>query len=101
MDYTLLKFLHVFGVLLFLGNIVVTVVNLDPHHRQSGFVTLPLGEWSMSLDQQYQVHDLLSDARYLWQGATNYVELDPAGSQAHVFRIRRRVGTEQDFDYFM
>jgi starch synthase (maltosyl-transferring) len=84
-----------------LDNIIVTVVNLDPHHRQSGFVELPLDEWDMAAGQVYQVHDLLSDARYLWTGRRNYVALDPEGSQAHVFRLRRRIGTEQDFDYFL
>ena len=84
-----------------LDNIIVTVVNLDPHYRQSGFLELPLADWHMDPGQTYQVHDLLSDARYLWQGPSNYVELDPNGSQAHVFRLRRRIGTEQDFDYFM
>ena len=28
----------------------------------------------------YQVHDLLSDARYIWRGRRNYVELDPRDS---------------------
>jgi starch synthase (maltosyl-transferring) len=84
-----------------LGNIILTVVNLDPHHRQSGFVSVPLAEWKMAGDQQFQVHDLLSGARYLWHGTRNYIELDPRGAQSHVFRIRRRIATEQDFDYYM
>ncbi len=83
------------------GNLIVAVVNLDPHHRQSGFVELPLEEFGMDAAQVYQVHDLLSDARYLWEGRRNYVELDPQGAQAHLFRVRRRVGTERDFDYFL
>jgi len=47
------------------------------------------------------MHDLLSDARYLWQGSRNYVELNSQIVPAHVFRMRRRVRTEQDFDYYM
>ena len=47
------------------------------------------------------MHDLLSDARYLWHGARNFVRLDPKESPAHVFRLRRRVRTERDFDYFL
>jgi starch synthase (maltosyl-transferring) len=43
----------------------------------------------------------LSDARYLWQGARNYIELNPQIVPAHVFRMRRRVRTERDFDYYM
>jgi starch synthase (maltosyl-transferring) len=37
----------------------------------------------------YQVHDLLSDARYIWHGSANYVELNPEVQPAHVFRVRR------------
>jgi starch synthase (maltosyl-transferring) len=84
-----------------LSNIIVVVVNLDPHHVQSGFVELPLREWRMEEVGAYQVHDLLSDARFLWHGPRNYVSLDPQRLPAHVFRLRRRVGTERDFDYFM
>ena len=83
-----------------LENVVLVVVNLDPHHRQSGFLELPLERWGIATEQGYQVHDLLSDTRYLWRGRRNYVELRPDGSQAHVFRLRRRVLTEHDFDYY-
>jgi starch synthase (maltosyl-transferring) len=84
-----------------LDNIILTVVNLDPHHVQSGFVELPVDEWQIRADQPYQVHDLLSEARYLWHGRRNYVELDPRVAPAHIFRMRRRLGREHDFDYFM
>jgi starch synthase (maltosyl-transferring) len=80
---------------------VLVVVNLDPHHMQSGFVELPLDEMKIDPHQPYQVHDLLTDARYLWYGPRNYVELHPRGYQANVFAIRRRVRTEHDFDYFL
>ncbi len=51
--------------------------------------------------ESYQAHDLLTGARFLWHGAKNYVELDPHIAPAHIFRLRRRVRREQDFDYFM
>ena len=54
----------------------------------------------MAWDEQYQVHDLISDARYLWTGESNFVQLDPHACPAHVFRVRRKVKTERDFDYF-
>jgi starch synthase (maltosyl-transferring) len=47
------------------------------------------------------VHDLLTGARYLWHGPRNFVQLDPHYAPAHVFRLRRRVRTEHDFDYFL
>ncbi len=84
-----------------LTNQVLVVVNLDPHHAQSGFVELPLDELKVDPHQPYQVHDLLTDARYLWHGPRNYVELTPGRSQANVFAIRRHVRTEHDFDYYL
>jgi len=83
------------------ANIILTVVNLDPHYTQSGWVELPLDDWELEDDQPFQAHDLLGGGRYLWHGAHNYVELDPQAIPAHIFRIRRRVRTENDFDYFL
>lgn len=84
-----------------LSNVILVVVNLDPHHTQSGWMEFPLDELGIDPQTPYQMHDLLSDARYLWQGAHNYVELNPQFVPAHIFRMRRRVRTEQDFDYYM
>jgi starch synthase (maltosyl-transferring) len=84
-----------------LSNIVVVVVNLDPHHTHSGWLELPLEELGLDLYAPYQVHDLLGDARFLWYGPRNYVELDPRVVPAHILRVRRKVRTERDFDYFM
>lgn len=83
-----------------LSEILVVVVSLDPHHRQSGWVQLPLELFGLDHHRPYQVHDLLSNARYLWHGSHNYVELEPL-SPAHIFRLRRRVHTERDFDYYL
>jgi starch synthase (maltosyl-transferring) len=82
-------------------NVILTVVNLDPHHPQSGWVDLDVDALKLDADQPYQVHDLLSDQRYVWRGRRNYVLLDPQRSPAHVFRLRRRVRSERDFDYYL
>ena len=50
------------------ANVVLVVVNLDPHHVQSGWVNLDLAELGIDADRTFQVHDLLTGARYLWQG---------------------------------
>jgi starch synthase (maltosyl-transferring) len=83
------------------SNIVLVIVNLDPHHTHRGWLEFPYEELEFDHDQPYQVHDLLTDARYLWYGSRNYVELDPQFVPAHIFRIRRRVRRENDFDYYM
>jgi starch synthase (maltosyl-transferring) len=75
------------------SNIMITVVNLDHTHPQSGSLRLPIAEWKIGADEPYQVHDLLSDARYTWQGESNFVLLKPDIMPAHIFRLRRRRGT--------
>ncbi len=83
------------------AEIILVVANLDPHHTQSGWVTLPLELLGLELDRSYQVQDLLTSARYLWNGALNYVEINPQVAPAHIFKLRRHVRTEHDFDYFL
>ena len=70
-----------------LSNIIFTVVNLDPHHTQSGTVNVPLQAWGFDPQQSYEVYDLLNDKRYTWRGEWNTVELNPAVCPAHIFRI--------------
>ena len=83
------------------SNLIVCVVNLSPHHTHGGWVELDLAALGIEPDRPYQMHDLLSGARYMWNGPRNFVQLDPQRSPAHVFRVRRRLHREQDFDYFL
>ena len=82
-------------------NALLVIVNLDPHHVQSGWVTLDPAMFGVEAGRPYQVHDLLTDARFLWNGPRNFVALDPSRAPAHVFVVRRRVRSERDFDYFL
>jgi len=84
-----------------LEDIILTVVNLDPKHTQRGWVTLPLADWDLEPHATYQLHELITEARFLWSGERNYIELDPQFVPAHILRVRRHVRTEQDFDYFL
>jgi starch synthase (maltosyl-transferring) len=83
-----------------LTDAILVVVNLDSQNTQSGWIALDLGELGIERGETFQVHDLLSDARYLWSGARNYVELNPHVCPAHIFRVRRHERSEQHFDYF-
>jgi starch synthase (maltosyl-transferring) len=58
---------------------ILTVVNLDLHHPQSGWVDFG----------GCTVHDLLSGGRYEWRGTHNYIELSPHKLPAHVFKVWR------------
>jgi len=75
-------------------NVIVTVVNLDSAHRQSGW--LDLG--AAGVEGSLQLHDLLSDQHFAWQSARGFILLDPAHAPAHVFRVIRR--NERDFEYY-
>jgi starch synthase (maltosyl-transferring) len=83
------------------SNIVLTVANLDPHYTQSGWLELPLERLGIEPDRPYQMHDLLTGARFLWHGHRNFVQLDPRHVPVHVLRLRRKLRTEHDFDYFL
>jgi starch synthase (maltosyl-transferring) len=83
------------------GEVLLVVVALSPHYRSSGWVELPLEDLGADPGLPYQMHDLLGGGRFLWSGSRNYVEIDPAAIPAHVFRLRRRLRTERDFDYYL
>jgi starch synthase (maltosyl-transferring) len=70
-----------------LSNVILTVVNLDPRTTQTGWIEVPIQELGIEEHETYTVHDLLSDARYTWRGAWNYVALDPHVLPAHVLRV--------------
>jgi starch synthase (maltosyl-transferring) len=71
------------------SNLILTVVNLDPNYTQSGFVTLPVEALGIPLDRGYEAEDLLTGARYLWNGPRNYVELNPTRLPGHILKIHR------------
>jgi starch synthase (maltosyl-transferring) len=82
-------------------NLIVVAANLDSYHTQSGWVELPLEEWRIDPQHPYQMHDLVTEARYLWQGQRGYLELNPAVMPVHIFRLRRHVRSEQQFEYYL
>jgi len=68
---------------------VLVVVNLDPHHAQSGWVHLDLAELGLAPDVNFRVEDRLAGESYPWRGAPNFVMLDPYRQPAHIFIVRR------------
>ena len=83
------------------ANTIVVIVNLSPHHVHTGLLELDLESLGVEASRPFQAHDLLTDAHYLWQGKRNYVRIDPQSVPAQIFRLRHRVRTERDFDYFL
>jgi starch synthase (maltosyl-transferring) len=69
------------------ADMIFVVVNLNPHNRQAGWVNVDVDALHLGSEESYQVHDLLTDARYVWHGSRNFVELNPTILPAHVFRV--------------
>ena len=79
-------------------NAVVVIVNLDPHHTQSGWVTLDLAALGLEGERAFQVHDLLTGARLPVErdaqlraarpGARAGPRVPAASARAHRARLR-------------
>jgi starch synthase (maltosyl-transferring) len=82
-------------------NIVLVVVNLDPGHTHRAWLDLDLAALDIEPDHTYQVHDLLSGARFSWRGPRNFIELVPDEMPAHIFEVRRFARSENQFEYFL
>ena len=74
-------------------DVVLTVVNLDPHNAQVGQLNLNLVQLGLPEDADgsrpcLAVTDELTGQGYEWSGS-NYIRLDPhSGQVAHVMRVR-------------
>jgi starch synthase (maltosyl-transferring) len=66
-------------------DIVIVIVNVDPHHTQEGVAIVP---YELGLPPAFAVEDLLSGERFDWRLGRNYVRLDPAFRTAHVLTAR-------------
>ena len=71
------------------SNIILVVVNLDPHNTQETMIHLPLAELGIEQDAAYAVEDLMFDEIYHWQGADSFVSLDPRSKPVHILKVLR------------
>jgi starch synthase (maltosyl-transferring) len=65
-------------------NVLLCVVNTDPHAAQAGICDVPL---LPGLPTHFWVNDLLDNAPYEWHVGRNYVRLDPWERPGHVMRV--------------
>ncbi len=82
-----------------LSNVILVVVSLDYTYTQLGWVTVDLTALGIDPEQPYQVEDLISGERYVWQGERNYVELNPHKVAAHIFRVSANMSTDSTTDH--
>lgn len=81
-------------------SIVLVAVNLDPHNFQSAWLTVPVAEFGASEGEVYEVRDVITGEVYRWNGARNFVALDPKTRPAHVLEVRRWQGRQRGVDVF-
>jgi len=82
------------------GGAVLVAVNTDPHHFHWANTDLDLKALGLEEGEAFEVVDLLTNARFRWEGGRNAVGLDPAGVPAHVFEVRAAGHTEADREEF-
>ncbi|MDP9679922.1 starch synthase (maltosyl-transferring) [Streptomyces griseoviridis] len=68
------------------SDVVLVVVNLDPHHTQEATISLDMPHLGLDPHASVPVHDELTGETYHW-GSTNYVRLTPGRAPAHVFHV--------------
>ncbi|BCA55610.1 Alpha-1,4-glucan:maltose-1-phosphate maltosyltransferase [Nitrospira sp. KM1] len=80
------------------SNMILVVVNLSHQDVHSGWVELDLDELGLEGGYPFEVEDLLTNERYVWQGPRNYVSLNPHSIPAHIFRVHRPVTLQATID---
>ncbi len=80
-----------------LADVLVVVVNLDPHSVQDGTIRLVPELFHRSergktlaggVPASYELTDLLTESTYTWRGEWNYVRLDPNWMPAHILQLK-------------
>jgi starch synthase (maltosyl-transferring) len=71
-----------------LGDVVLVVVNLNPHQVREATVHLDMPALGLDWADELVVTDELSGKSYTW-GQANYVRLDPHTQSAHIFTVSR------------
>ncbi|MFC8942229.1 alpha-1,4-glucan--maltose-1-phosphate maltosyltransferase [Streptomyces griseoincarnatus] len=70
------------------ADVVLVVVNLDPHHVQEATVSLDMPQLGLDWHESVPVRDELTGETYHW-GSTDYVRLEPGRAPAHVLHVQR------------
>ncbi|MEV5666614.1 alpha-1,4-glucan--maltose-1-phosphate maltosyltransferase, partial [Streptomyces flaveolus] len=74
------------------SDVVLAVVNLDPHRTQEATVSLDMPQLGLDWHESVPVRDELTGETYHW-GRTNYVRLEPGRAPAHVLHVLRSSDT--------
>jgi starch synthase (maltosyl-transferring) len=72
------------------SDVMLVVVNLDPHSTAETTLWIDLGSLGLPWDQPFEAHDELTGQTFTWTGPEPYVRLDPRDTPAHILHLRRR-----------
>ena len=70
-------------------NRIVVLVNLDPQREQRGWLSLAPADLGLPENERWDMHDLLDEGRQSWNGAMQYVRLDPQRTPVRIFRAEK------------
>ncbi|MBS1544814.1 MAG: alpha-1,4-glucan--maltose-1-phosphate maltosyltransferase [Bacteroidetes bacterium] len=70
-----------------LSNIILMVVNLDQHTKQSGYVEIPKARLKIKGKINLKLVDLMTEEMFTWTQDWNFVELEPNKMPFHLFRV--------------
>jgi starch synthase (maltosyl-transferring) len=79
------------------SDVILCVMSCDPQWTQSGWVHLDLHDLGLQQGEPFEVHDLLTGARYLWQDSAHYVEINPHVVAGHLLHVRAHPPDERGF----
>lgn len=71
-----------------LTDIILTVVNLDPHNKHQGYVQLPKALLGLGDFINVKLNDLVTGEWFTWTQEWNYVELEPNRMPFHLFELK-------------
>lgn len=71
-----------------MSDIVLIVVNLDPHNRQTGYVQLPKNILRLGERINVKLYEIMTDEHYTWTQEWNYIEIDPYKMPFHLFTVK-------------
>jgi starch synthase (maltosyl-transferring) len=72
-----------------LSNQILVIITTDFRSAQAGWIDVPTGDLGLLPDSPYQIEDLLTGEVFTWNGARNFISLDPSQRVAHILRLKR------------
>lgn len=70
-------------------NAIFIAVNLDPFESHEAVLTFPIDALDIPSGSKFQIEELLTGQKHLWEGPEHRVRLDPHRSPAVIYRLSK------------